>query len=132
MNRWLWLALIGLLAAATWGSTSPTNPEKPQLKLSLPAYNALTTVIACKGGERTCAIAATITNAPVLLALYVYDEHGNCVGRDEFDDRGLSAEKRRPAADDVAVEWWPPVDGSYTVELCNLSSTAGVVQMAIR
>jgi hypothetical protein len=132
MRRWAWLTVIGLFAAVPWASPSPTHPDKPLMKVALPAYSTLTSVIDCKGGERTCAIAATITSAPVLLAIYVYDAHGNCIARDEFQDRNPLTEKRRPAADDVAVEWFPPAEGPFTLELRNLSAVPGVVQMAIR
>ena len=131
MKRWLWVALVGLFAAAPWAGSSPIHPEKPQLKLALPSYGTLTSVIDCKGGERSCAIAATITEAPVLMALYVYDAHGNCIGHDEYDERAPTSDKRRPATDDVSVEWYPQAQGPFTIEVRNASGTAGVVQMAV-
>jgi hypothetical protein len=131
MRRWLWLALVGLLVAAPWASPSPIRPEKPQLKLALPGHGVLISVVDCKGGERSSALAATITEAPVLLAMYVYDAHGNCIGRDEYEERAPITEKRRPATDDVSVEWYPRTDGPFTIEVRNLSAAGGIVQMAV-
>ncbi len=132
MRYWLWLALLLLLLAAPWAGTSPVHPEEPKLKASLPGHAALTSLVPCKGGERTVAIAATTSQQPVLLALYVFDPHGNCIAWDEYDDRAPPSKSRRPATDDVAVEWFAPAAATYTVELRNLSPDSCVLQMAIR
>jgi hypothetical protein len=132
MRHWLGLALFTLLLAAPWGATSPVQPSDPQLKMPLAGYSSVLSIVPCKGGERTVAVAATISNRAVLLSLYVFDAHGNCIARDEFDDRAPPRENRRPATDAAAVEWFPPTTGPYTVELRNLSPDSCVLQMAIR
>jgi hypothetical protein len=132
MRLWLWLVLLTLLLAAPWADTSPVHPEEPKVDASLAGHSAITSLVPCKGGERTVAIAATISKQPVLLALYVYDPHGNCVAWDEYHDEAPPSETRRPATDDVAVQWFPPVEATYTVELRNLSPDPCKLQMAIR
>jgi hypothetical protein len=132
MKRWLWLALLTLLLATPWAATSPTQLEKPQLKVSLAGYTYLTSLVQCKGGERTVAIAATTSKQPVLLALYAFDAHGNCIARDEYDERTVPSDSRRPSTDDVAVEWFAPVAATYTLELRNLSPDTCTLQMAVR
>jgi hypothetical protein len=134
MRHWLGLALFTLLLAAPLGVTSPVQPQEPQLKTPLAGYSSLLSIVPCKGGERSVAIAATPPNSSrsVLLGLYVFDPHGNCIARDEYDDRVPPREGRRPATDDVAVEWFPPSTATYTVELRNLSPDPCVLHMAIR
>lgn len=132
MRSWLWLALLTLLLAAPWAATSPVELQEPKLNASMQGYTALTSLVPCKGGERTIAIAATTSKQPVLLALYVFDPHGNCVAWDEYDDRAASGEGRRPSTDDVAVEWFAPAPATYTVELRDMSADSCVLQMAIR
>ena len=128
MRHCLWLALLGLLLIVPWARTSPTQPEEPRLKLSLPGYGRAISVVRCNGGEWTYAVAATVSEE-VLLAMYVYDAHGNCVGRDEFTER---ATQKRRATDDCAVEWFPPITGFYTIEIRNQSLDSCTVQMAIQ
>ena len=132
MRRWLGLALVVVLLAGPWAGTAPVQPEEPKLQTPLAGYGMLISLVPCKGGERSVAVAATISKQPVLLALYVFDPHGNCVARDEYDDRAPPKENRRPATDAVAVEWFAPATATYTVELRNLSPESCVLQMAIR
>ena len=132
MRHWLWLVLLTLLLACPWADTSPVKPEAPKLKVPLGGYGTLLSLVPCKGGERTIAIAATTSDLPVVLGLYVYDAHGNCVALDEFNDRIPPSESRRPSMDDVAVQWFPPAPGTYTVELRNVSPDSCELQMAIR
>ncbi len=132
MKHWLWLALLTLLLVTPWADTSPVEPHEPQMQTPLSGHNALISLVPCKGGERTVAIAATISKQPVLLALYVFDPHGNCIAWDEYDDRAPPGGSRRPATDDVAAQWFAPAEATYTVELRNLSADSCVLQMAIR
>jgi hypothetical protein len=134
MRHGLWLALFGLLLLAPWGSSSPVQPQPPRMQdkaLKLSGFSSYVSVILCKGGERTVAIAAT-TDQQVILALYVYDAHGNCVARDEVTERSLIGKDRRPATDDVAAEWYPPADLPYTIELRNQSRESCTLQMVVR
>ncbi len=132
MKHWLWLALLGLMLAAPWGSSSPAQTRKPLFKLELGAYGTQLFILPCNGGERACVIASTTSKAPVVLGMYVYDAHGNCIARDEFDDAAPPSENRRPASDDAAVEWFPTVAATYTVELRNTTPTPCVAKVAFR
>jgi hypothetical protein len=132
MRQWGWLGLAGLFLVVPWAGSSPVQPLKPSREDIAP-FGAVYFVVPCKAAERTCVIGSSIKAG--LLGLYVYDPHGNCVARDEFDEYGLAAgegEQRRPATDEVAVEWFPPAGLSYTVELRNASPRNVPVQMAFR
>jgi hypothetical protein len=132
MRHWLWLALLTLLLACPWADTSPVQPQAPKLKVPLGGYGTIQSLVPCKGGERTIAIAATTSDQAVLLGLYVYDPHGNCVALDEFTDRIPPSESHRPATDVVVVEWFPPAPGTYAIELRNASPDTCELQMAVR
>jgi hypothetical protein len=130
MKHWLWLPLVGLLLAAPWASTSPTEAMKPMFDVKFAPFSAQLFVIACNGGgERSCAIVATTGREQAVLGLYVYDPHGNCVALDEFDD---AVSRDRPAFDQAAIEWFPPTAAPYTIEVRNMSGTPCTTQMAIQ
>jgi hypothetical protein len=131
MRHWHWLVLGGVFVATPWAAPSPVEPEKPNLNVNIPGYASLISLVPCKGGgERTVAIAST-TKTRGLLAMYVYDPHGNCIARDEYTERALPGD-RKPATDDAAVEWFPPLADTYTVELRNQANEVAILQMAIR
>ena len=58
------------------------------------------------------------------LGLYVFDPQGNCVAH----DTGLSA----ASADDCFVEWIPPEQQSYSIEVVNTGLDMNVFQLALR
>ena len=132
MKHWPWLAPLSLFLATPWGGTAPTQPWEPKAKLTVSAFGTQTYLVACKAGERTVAIASRTGKEAVLLALYAYDPHGNCIARDEYNERSLLVPQRQPATDDSAVEWFPPAAATYTVEARNQSAEPCLVRMAIR
>jgi hypothetical protein len=121
MKHWLWLALVGLFLAATWGNTSPTQPRSPVV-LAAPALTSQIFLVACNGGERTCVIASGEGRSP--LGLYVYDSYGNCIARDEATGP--------KTADDLAVEWFPPANMPYTIEMRNQGLQVNKVDVVFR
>jgi hypothetical protein len=131
MKHRLTLAGFALLLVAPLGITSPTNPQEPRSKVGLSAQGSLLTLVQCNGGERSVAIASTTSKQRVLLAMYVYDPHGNCIARDEYVER-LRPRGEPPATDDAAAEWYPPAVATYTIELRNHSPEPCAFQMAIR
>ncbi len=130
MKHWVGLAVVGLFVAAPWASPSPTQPTKPALEVPFAPFGAQFFLIGCNGGgERSCAIVSTIGREQAVLGLYVYDPHGNCVARDEFDD---AVAKGRAAFDQVAVEWYPPAAATYAIEVRNMSGAPCTTQLAFR
>jgi hypothetical protein len=121
MKHMLWLALAGLFLAAPWANTSPLQPRNPVQVAALP-FSSQIYLLACKGAERTCVIASGRERSP--LGLYVYDPHGNCIARDE----AIVAR----TADDLAVEWFPPANLSYTVEMRNQGMQVNKVDVVFR
>ena len=119
MNRWLGLSALLLCAALVSGA--PIPPIEPQA-FDMPGFGQKVVTATFQGGERSVVIASGNGRSP--LALYVYDADGNCVAKDDL----------APAAtlDDVAVDWFPPTTGRYTVEMRNPGASANKVQMAIR
>jgi hypothetical protein len=125
----LGVAVFGLVLLAPLARTSPVDLEKPLDKVALPGNGRIITTVTCQGNQSTFAIAATRTESG-LLAMYVYDAHGNCVGRDEFNER--PSQKPRRATNDCGVEWFAPTTGPYLVEVRNQSLESCVVQMTIQ
>jgi hypothetical protein len=121
MKHMLWLALAGLFLAAPWGRTSPMQPRNPVQLAALP-FSSQFYLVACKGAERTCVIVSGRERSA--LGLYVYDPHGNCIARDE----AIAAR----TADDLAVEWFPPADLPYTIEMRNQGQQVNKVDVVFR
>ncbi len=64
-----------------------------------------------RAGERACVIVKGDHDPVVDLGLYVYDEKGELVTKDEN------------GGDFVAVIWYPPRDAKYRVEIANPGQT---------
>src|SRR5437870_3092751 len=110
MKRMATLGLLGVLLAGSAGQGSPVEPRLHGGE-RVPAFGSRTYVDTFTGGQRACVI--VIGRGVSYLGLYVYDEHGNCVTRDE----PVNFETR----DDLAVTWYPPRTAAYTIEVRNLS-----------
>jgi hypothetical protein len=121
MKHMLWLALVGLFLAAPSATTSPTQIRSP-VQVAAPPLSSQIYLVACKGAERTCVIVSGRERSP--LGLYVYDPYGNCIARDE----AMVAR----TADDLAVEWFPPADLSYTIEMRNQGLQVNKVDVIFR
>jgi hypothetical protein len=122
MKHWCWLALLGVFLAAPWGFTSPTQTFKTRRE-PVPSSSALYFVVSCVRGEQTQVIASGGGRAP--LGVYVFDEHGNCIAREEALSSNFSA-------DDLAVEWYPPAPGPYLIELRNQGRQGNDVELVIQ
>lgn len=136
MKYGLWLALLVLLLTVSGGLTSPTEVFRPRVigdkekmkypggepSVNVPVYGAVYFWVPCKGNERTNVIASV--NGSVRVAVYVYDANGNCVARDE----ALGAR----SDDDLSVEWFPCVPGTYSVQVCNMGMQNNEVALVIQ
>ncbi len=98
------------------------DEEKGFHQMRLEPFAVRTFTQECKGGERTCVIAIGQGTTP--LGVYVYDVHGNCVA---WDDYSLS-----DVADDLALEFHPPQQGVYEVEIRNFGRRSNSVELAVR
>jgi hypothetical protein len=63
-------------------------------------------------------------NGQGLMGVYVYDEHGNCVARDDAVGG--------PTKDDLAAEWVPERAGRFSVEVYALDRVGNEYHMAVR
>src|SRR5439155_21037996 len=119
MKRWRWWGLVCLLLCTQLGGTAPVETI-PVLNLELPGLSYKHIPLPFKGGERALVIASGNGNAP--LGLYVFDEHGNCVAKDEASV---------PATlDDFAVECVLPYQGEYTSECRNAGLRTNPITIA--
>ncbi len=112
------LALLVLLALVASGSASPDG-ETDKRSLKLPPCMASTETRTFRGGLERSSIIVFGEQPNILMGLYVFDPHGNCVAHDD-------------PGDDLAVEWFPPRSQSYTYEVRNLGMAFTSLEMAIR
>ncbi|HYV37541.1 MAG TPA: hypothetical protein VE988_17680 [Gemmataceae bacterium] len=109
------LALAGSSLASPVTVASPQAPEIGGLRNYVTQYEF-------KGGDRACVIAVGKHKSNV--GLYVYDSKGNCVA---WDDVGKMA-----TFDDMAVEWYPPQNGIYVVEVHNNGMRSNQCRIFVR
>jgi hypothetical protein len=117
-------ALFGSAMLALAGPVRPFAPETGYANLHVEPFSVRTFTETCKAGERTAVIAVGRGNTSV--AVYVYDQHGNCVAWDDY------AVSRDNISDDVALEFHPPQEMKYEIELRNLGRMTNRVEFAIR
>jgi hypothetical protein len=103
-------------------SGGPLSPEE-KTNLALQAWQQTSRFIPYRAGER--ALVITSGNGLSPLAIYVYDPDGNCVAKDD-------AVAARGSSDDLAVEWLPPEEGRYTIELRNFGYRTNRFDMITR
>jgi hypothetical protein len=112
--------LGGLLMAGVVGHGAPVSGDFVKTFEILPG-RSITMVREYKAGERACAI---VTGRGLsYLGLYVYDADGNCIAR---DDRA-SWQTR----DDAAVDWYPPAQQRYAVEVKSLAGYKNAFELAV-
>ncbi len=120
----LWKSLlVGLTMAFVVVSLGTTSPVRPAIgkELDVPAGRSLGQTVLCRGGEPTKAVA--IGTFSSYMGLYVFDEFGNCVTK---DDRGTPETKS-----DLSAEWLPTEEGGYTVELLNLGGLTNTIHILV-
>jgi hypothetical protein len=113
----LLLGLAALLFAVGDGRGGPVTPFAEDKAVLGPLTSRLYTV-EFKGGQRALVLATG--NGATFMGVYVYDAQGNCVA---WDDEG-----NLWTCDDLAVDWTPPANAIYTIEVRN----AGLVKNTCR
>jgi hypothetical protein len=126
MKRWAVLLVLMFLGLwATEGGGSPIQKIKPvhgKERETVGSYNSRLYTFTFRGAERSVVIVSG--DGSSYLGLYVYDQHGNCVAKDDLS--GF------PTRDDLAVEWYPHETAPYTIEVKNLGRSFNTYEMAIR
>lgn len=124
MTRLACLAVAcGILALLVggWALGSPQRPVADRQEDIIP-QQVHTWIHKHEGGQKSwVAISGT---GVCSLGLYVYDQHGNCVARDDF--AGLEVR------DDLAAAWRVPTTGEYAIEVHNLGLVANTYDMAVK
>jgi hypothetical protein len=123
----IWLLGVPLLVVfAHFVGGAPVRPfaenEKGFRSVPLEPFSGRTFSVRCKAKERTAVIVYGEGTSP--MAVYVFDPHGNCVA---WDDNSLSM-----MPDDLALEWYPPAEQNYEVEVRNLGRKKNQPEIAIR
>lgn len=119
------LGCFGLLAMVHFVAGSPVEPfneESGFRQLELEPFSRESFTLRCQAKLRSTAIVYGHGRSP--LALYVFDPHGNCVARDDFSPSRMT--------DDLAVEWFPPTEEMYEIEVRNLGRKQNIAEVAIR
>jgi hypothetical protein len=106
MKRVFLFSVVLTLLASVAGSGSPLGgSNRKEVTVSEMANVELEEKF--RGGERACVIVRGDHDPVVNLGLFVYDDKGSLVGK---DDGG---------GDIVAVIWYPPRDATYKIKLRN-------------
>jgi hypothetical protein len=106
------------------GPVSPMGGEEGYYNLPLQPFSVRSFDATFKGKERASIIAIGRGDTP--LGVYIYDADGNCVA---WDDLSLSTQR---ISDDMVVDWYPPRQGTYEIELRNFGRRINRVEVAIR
>lgn len=124
-GMWLLGAPLALVFAHLAGG-APVRPfadnEKGYRQVPMEPFSARTFPVRCKAKERTAVIVYGQGTSP--MGVYVFDPHGNCVAWDDAS--------RSMMPDDLALEWHPPTEQTYEVEVRNLGRKANNAEIAIR
>lgn len=109
MKRDGWFVVVGFLLLAPGGTGAPLQGRPPG-KIEIEPFGRASFVDVYPSHKRACVIVSG--DGRTYLGLYVFDRWGNCVARDDYT--GIAA-----ARDDLAVEWYPPEEAAYTVDVYN-------------
>jgi hypothetical protein len=122
MQQHACFGVLGLLLMATFGASAPLQPGKVK-KADVDPFGRTSFVERFEKAKRAGVI--VIGDGQTYLGVYVFDRWGNCVAKD--DTSGSAA-----ARDDLAVQWFPPEVGSYTIEVCNFGRSTNEFTIAIQ
>jgi len=113
--------MVLLFCCGSGGGTS--LPLGEPLRSEIRPFGQAIFVNRLEGKKRASAIA--IGDGSTFMGLYVFDRWGNCVAKDDYS--GSTA-----ARDDLAVEWFPPEAGQYTIELRNFGRSSNAFTIVLR
>ena len=122
MNQSACLIVIGFTLIASLVGGAPLQERKPE-QAAVEPFGRTSIVERFEGQKRASAI--VVGDGQTYLGIYVFDQWGNCVAKD--DSSGSLA-----ARDDLAVEWFPPEISTYTIDVCNFGRSTNTVTIVIR
>ena len=128
MKRFLGLGVLGVVALVMCGQRLPSAPvkERAPLESLVRPYGTTSFVALFEGVKRSSTV--VIGDGKTYLGLYVHDRWGNCVAKDDIAGSAGSAVVR----DDLGVEWFPPDESPYTLDVCNFGRNFNEFSIAIR
>jgi hypothetical protein len=106
MTRVVLLSLLLPLLVSDPGTGSPMTGKR-NLKAKVAELGNFQVEEKFRGGERACVIVMGDHKPVVNLGLFIYDQKGTLVTRDEG------------GGDIVAVIWYPPRDATYKIKIHN-------------
>lgn len=114
--------ILAVLSCVTVAISGPVEGRKTAAQQYVEPYDYRTYSLVFEAGQRARVIVSG--NGATFMGLYVFDEHGNCVAR---DDQG-----QRPTQDDLVVEWLPARTARYRVEVRNFGAMPNSFSMALQ
>jgi len=101
--------LLGLFCGA-WAQADLVLARRRESEQKVSAWGLRSFVDTFQGNKRAAALASGWGQA-TCLGLYVYDEYGNCVARDDITTPKTGV--------DLAADWVPAATARYDVEIRN-------------
>lgn len=122
------LTVASLTLAATFGAAGTLEKTGPR-RFDLEPYGAKTIVEEFEANRRASAVVVGIGVQAArymgpYMAVYVFDERGNCVAWDDEGDPSVR--------DDLAVEWHPPQQGRCAMQVFNQGHYGNKFVIAVR
>jgi hypothetical protein len=130
MFRWILSATtIVICLSASWVYSTTVPRTAPLQGIRLPAYASQNFEIVFQGEQRAAAVCIGGGNS--LLGIYVFDQHGNCLAReDQVSLRPFRNPELTYYPDDVGVVWYPLETAAQTVEIVNFGSLPNRCELA--
>ena len=119
------LGALAVLLTAHLVSSAPVDSFDDKLgfrQYEIEPFSGRSISLRCRANERTSVMIYGFGRSP--MGIYVFDKHDNCVARDDEAPNAMT--------DDLAVEWHPPVEDNYDVEVRNLGRKLNTAEVAIR
>ena len=112
----------GLLLFVSLVNADLLSERKSEMEQPIPPLGVRSYVDTFKAHKR--ALVVVSGKGRTCLGLYVFDEHGNCVAKDD-----VTSPK---TCDDLAADWIPIATSRYDVEICNAGLDLNSYEIAIR
>jgi hypothetical protein len=121
MRKNMLLTLTLLVVCFASSLAAPVSPI-PTRRETLEAFASKSYTVTFQACKRANVV--LVGDGMSYLGLYVYDRHGNCICKDD--------QAAPPNKDDCAVEWFPPREQVYTIEVRNLGPLPNKCVIAIQ